>query len=147
MRGAVMMFAKMKVLKLFLVFFVISLFFLAIATLVQADTTQLSNTFAPSQDGWDYFSFANYNKKQECIELVNSKNKHSVGVIWLKKQIPLPFSAEFKYLTREGSGSVGDGICFMFCKDKNYTPSGGGAWDEVFKRLCIDLIAIKNKPF
>ena len=86
-------------------------------------TPLVYDDFRTKTEFWHYVGSANIDRKNEYLTLT-SPNSDQTGVIWLKQNVNEPFVAEFSY--NVGGGTGGDGLVFMFYKDRNYLPGKGG---------------------
>jgi len=73
--------------------------------------------------GVKYQGSAYRDSAAEYMVLTENRN-YQAGVIWLNQDIFSPFIVEFKY--KSGGGTGGDGLVFMFYKQKDYSPYDGG---------------------
>jgi len=88
-----------------------------------AEIGEIRDDFSTDTGLWTYIGSAYRDEEHEYVVLTENINDQ-VGVIWLKRNVTSPFTAEFKY--KAGGGSGADGIVFMFYKQKNYEPGKGG---------------------
>ena len=66
------------------------------------------------------------------MALTEAGKRNTVGAVWLETTVTQPFTAEFRY--NIGGGSGGDGMVFMFYKNRDYAPGTGGCLGFVAKR-------------
>jgi len=89
-----------------------------LGTVPAAAFTSMSDDFSADSGNWSYVGDAH--RTNGYIELVpNQAGK--AGAVWLKQDVRYPFVVEFKAQT----SSSGEGMVFLFHKDKAYTPAGG----------------------
>ena len=86
-------------------------------------TPLVEDHFRTKTEFWHYVGSADIDQENEYLTLT-SPNSDQAGVIWLKEPVNEPFVAEFSY--NVGGGTGGDGLVFMFYKDRNYLPGKGG---------------------
>lgn len=91
--------------------------------LTPTPTPLVYDDFGTRTEFWHYVGSANIDHENEYLTLTNP-NSDQAGVIWLKEPVKGPFVAEFSY--NVGGGTGGDGLVFMFYKDRNYLPGKGG---------------------
>lgn len=72
---------------------------------------------------WTIVRDAYYDVNNKYVVLTKNQNWQA-GVLWLKRGIRSPFTAEFRF--KAGGGTGGDGLVFMFYKKRGYWPCDGG---------------------
>ncbi|MDD4498116.1 MAG: hypothetical protein PHV51_08220 [Methanosarcinaceae archaeon] len=90
---------------------------------VPHNSLHVFDNFSTDSGQWEYVGNAYRDEGNGYVVLTKPVNDQ-VGVIWFKPGVDSKFTAEFRY--KAGGGSGADGIVFMFYKNKNYYPYGGG---------------------
>ncbi|MBN2014422.1 MAG: DUF2341 domain-containing protein [Candidatus Altiarchaeota archaeon] len=85
-----------------------------------------SDNFSSDSGMWTYVGSAYRDATNEYVVLTTNGGGQ-VGVVWLKENISSNFSVDFRYLITYCGFYRGDGMVFMFYKDRNYVPGSGGA--------------------
>ena len=83
----------------------------------------MRDDFSKDPINWTFLHAARWDAGAQQI-ILTEPGSERVGVIWLKRNVTSPFTAEFRY--RVGGGTGADGFVFMFYKDPNYEPGIGG---------------------
>ncbi|MCI0824805.1 MAG: hypothetical protein J4N90_08650 [Chloroflexi bacterium] len=62
------------------------------------------------------------------VSLTDEGSPNTVGIVWLETTVTEPFTAEFSYNigAGAGTGTGGDGMVFMFYKNRDYVPGTRG---------------------
>ncbi len=89
----------------------------------EGNPTVILDDFSKDPINWTFLNAARWDTGAQYIVLTEPGSER-VGVIWLKRNVTSPFTAEFRY--RVGGGNGADGFVFMFYKDTNYEPGIGG---------------------
>ena len=96
--------------------------------------------FGVDSGSWIYRGTARLLGDKGYVSLTTT-GSNRVGVIWLDSAVTQPFVAEFRY--NIGGGTGGDGMVFMFYKNRDYSPGAGGCLGFVprtggFSRRCAN---------
>jgi putative cell wall-binding protein len=100
------------------------------------DKEIVAEDFVSANNLWTYEGDS-YIDTDNGYSVLTKNSNWQAGRVWLNQQISAPFTAKFKY--RNGGGSGGDGLVFMFNKEKTKDLSKGGSMGFDGKGYAIEF--------